>query len=71
MIKFIAAIIKIAVMLAFAGQLKTMILVMAGNAAQAQKQMISYSKFTRMLFRPNSKKKGSASLNLFDQSLSF
>lgn len=37
MIKFIVAIIKIAVMLAIAGQLKTMILVMAGNAATAQK----------------------------------
>lgn len=49
MIKLIAAIIKIAVMLAFAGQLKTMILVMAGNAAMAQKNMISYSKYTRML----------------------
>lgn len=49
MIKFIAAIIKIGIALAFAGQLKTMILVMAGNAATAQKNMISYSKYTRAL----------------------
>lgn len=49
MIKFIASIIKLAVVLAMAGQLKTMILVMAGNAAVAQKNMISYSKFTRAL----------------------
>ncbi|GEM_PF-6443570 len=49
MIKFVAAIIKIAVMLAMAGQLKTMVLVMAGNAASAQKNMITYSKLTRAL----------------------
>ena len=49
MIKFIAAIIKIGIALAFAGQLKMMILVMAGNAASAQKNMISYSKYTRAL----------------------
>ena len=49
MIKFIASIIKLAVVLAMAGQLETMVLVMAGNAAVAQKNMISYSKFTRAL----------------------
>lgn len=49
MINFIAAIIKIAVMLAFAGQLKILILIIAGNAAKAQRSLISYSKFTRML----------------------
>lgn len=49
MIKFIATIIKIGIALAFAGQLKAMILVMDGNAATAQKNMISYSKYTRAL----------------------
>ena len=57
MIKFVAAIVKITVVLAMAGQLKTMVLVIAGNAAVAQKNMISYSKFTRALTSDKAAKK--------------
>lgn len=48
-IKFYLILIKLGFALALAGQLKTMTLAMAEKAVTAQKQMISYSKFTRML----------------------
>jgi hypothetical protein len=48
-IKFYLMVIKLALILAFAGVLKEATLAMAGHAAKAQMGMISYSKYTRML----------------------
>jgi hypothetical protein len=50
LVRFYAAIIKIAVALALLGQLKTCTLVLMGLAAtNTERGMISYSKFTHLL----------------------
>ena len=51
LVKFYAWIVKIAVALAMMGQLKACTLELAGKAA-AKHEMMSYSKFTRMLTGP-------------------
>ena len=48
LVRFYAAVIKLAIFLALAGQLKSCTLVMMNKAVE-KREMISYSKFTRML----------------------
>lgn len=48
LIRFYAAVIKLAIFLGLAGQLKSCTLVMMNKAA-GKREMISYSKFTKML----------------------
>ena len=48
-VKFYIWVIQIAITLGAMGALKDATLAMAGHAAHAQRNMISYSKFTRML----------------------
>jgi hypothetical protein len=52
LVRFYAAIVKIAIVLAMLGLLKTCTLEMLGLAAHKSEQgMISYSRYTRMLTR--------------------
>lgn len=52
LVRFYAWIIKIAIMLALIGQLKTCTLIMMGKAVEkSEKGIISYSRFTRLLTR--------------------
>lgn len=55
--KFVASIIKIALVLGVLGTLRDATLSMANRAANAQQGMISYSKFTKMLTAPYEKRK--------------
>lgn len=51
-IQFYSFVIRLAIFLALAGQLKSCTLVMMGKAAaKTERGMISYSKYTRMLTR--------------------
>jgi len=50
LVRFYAWVIKIAIVLALIGQLKTCTLIMMGKAAEkSEKGIISYSLFTRLL----------------------
>lgn len=52
LVRFYAWVIKIAIVLALIGQLKTCTLIMMGKAAEkSEKGIISYSRFTRLLTR--------------------
>lgn len=52
LVRFYMWVIKIAILLALVGQLKTCTLIMMGLAAEkSEKGIISYSKFTRLLTR--------------------
>ena len=52
LVRFYAWVIKIAIVLALLGQLKTCTLILMGKAAEkSEKGIISYSKFTRLLTR--------------------
>ncbi|MDZ4661609.1 MAG: hypothetical protein SGJ18_08315 [Pseudomonadota bacterium] len=48
-LQFYTSVVKFAIYLALVGELKVFTLVMMNKAANAQKQMISYSEFTHQL----------------------
>jgi len=56
-VKFYVWVIKIALVLGTMGVLKDATLFMAGKAVKAQRGMISYSKFTKMLTEPPKRQK--------------
>lgn len=52
LVRFYAWVIKVAILLALIGQLKSCTLIMMGLAAEkSEKGIISYSRFTRLLTR--------------------
>ncbi len=56
LIQFYSLVIRLAILLSFAGQLKTCTLTMMGLAAtKSERGIISYSKFTKLLTSKNSK----------------
>jgi len=59
LIRFYAFVIRFALALAFMGQLKSCTLIMMNEAVQAQRGMISYSKYTKMLTGKTAQRPGS------------